>query len=85
MSNGSVLHTMMLLVLYWHRWQGRRHPLAQTTLSTKGSPAKGVERPDGPVHNKSIMALVGRVYESPELVMMVMMVQRCDRRGQLRL
>ena len=74
MSNGSVLHTMMLLVLYSpvsiDGKGGVSHWLKQT-LSTKGSPAKGAERPDGPVHYKSIMALVGRVYESPELVMMV--------------
>ena len=69
---------MLLLVLYSpvsiDGKGGVSHWLKQT-LSTKGSPAKGAERPDGPVHYKSIMALVGRVYESPELVTMV---QRCS-------
>ena len=79
MSNGSVLHTMLLLVLYSpvsiDGKGGVSHWLKQS-LSTKGSPAKDAERPDGPVHYKSIMALVGRrVYESPELVTMV---QRCS-------
>ena len=79
MSNGSVLHTMLLLVLYSPvsiDGKGGVSHLLKQTLSTKGSPAKDVERPDGPVHYKSIMALVGRrVYESPELVTMV---QRCS-------
>ena len=79
MSNGSVLHTKLLLVLYSPvsiDGKGGVSHLLKQTLSTKGSPAKDAERPDGPVHYKSIMALVGRrVYESPELVTMV---QRCS-------
>jgi hypothetical protein len=79
MSNGTVLHTMLLLVLYSPvpiDGKGGVSHLLKQTLSTKGSPAKDAERPDGPVHYKSIMALVGRrVYESPELVTMV---QRCS-------
>ncbi len=80
-SQGSVLHTMLLLVLYSpvsiEGKGGVGHWLKQTlsTGRSGGGSAKAPERPDGPLHYESIMALVGRAHETPELVSMV---QRCS-------
>ena len=79
-STGSVLHTMLLLVLYTpvsaEGKGGVGHWLKQT-LSSSGKSVKHPERPDlsAPLHYDSIMGMVGKADQPSELVSMV---QRCS-------